>query len=116
MDISAGLRGAERELKPWTPDADHGSNGASASNGGVQRERERDVLTFGEKPSTVPWDQFGDNERLFGVTTDYHEEIYTTKLDRSTTGYKKREREADRVAAEILSVSGARQQIGTRGR
>lgn len=102
-DISAGARGAERELKPWAPEPDHGPNG-SASNGGVQRERERDVLTFGAPPSSVPWDQFRDNERLFGVTTDYDEEIYTTKLDRSGPGYKKRERDADRLAAEMLAV------------
>jgi PAB1-binding protein PBP1 len=107
MDISAAPRGSERELKPWTPD-DHGPNG-SASNGrsapAREREPDRDVLTFGEKPSSIPWDQFKDNERLFGVTTDYDEELYTTKLDRSGPGYKKRERDADRLAAEMMAVS-----------
>lgn len=57
--------------------------------------------------SSVPWDQFETNARLFGAKTDYDEEFYTTKLDRSGAGYKKRERDADRMAAEILSVSVA---------
>lgn len=54
--------------------------------------------------SSVPWDQFETNTRLFGAKTDYDEELYTTKLDRSGTDYKKRERDADRMAAEISSV------------
>lgn len=107
MDISMSSRGSDRELKPWTPD-DHGPNGA-ASNGpsAVVREPDRDVITFGQKPSSIPWDQFKDNERLFGVTTDYDEEIYTTKLDRSGPGYKKRERDADRLAAEMMTKPSA---------
>ncbi|BEI95540.1 hypothetical protein CcaverHIS631_0104890 [Cutaneotrichosporon cavernicola] len=100
MDIAASSRGSDRELKPWTPD-DHSPNGAASNGRSVTREADRDVLTFGEKPSSIPWDQFKDNERLFGVTTDYHEEIYTTKLDRSRPDYKKRERDADRIAAEM---------------
>lgn len=55
--------------------------------------------------NSTPWDQFETNERLFGAKTDYDEELYTTKLDRSTTNYKRREREAERMAQEIMSVS-----------
>lgn len=100
-DISRAARGGERELKPWVPDAPTpdagGPNGAS--NGG-----ERDTITFGGPVSNVPWDQFETNERLFGAKTDYDEELYTTKLDRSSAGYKKREHDADKLAREILSV------------
>ncbi|RKP12164.1 hypothetical protein BJ684DRAFT_17321 [Piptocephalis cylindrospora] len=50
-----------------------------------------------------PWDQFAANESLFGVRTDYTEEAYTTPLDRSAPGYAAREKEAERIAREILS-------------
>ncbi|CAK9779597.1 hypothetical protein CC85DRAFT_305458 [Cutaneotrichosporon oleaginosum] len=106
MDISATSRGSERELKPWAPE-EHGPNGSASNGRSVPREADRDILTFGAKPSSIPWDQFKDNERLFGVTTDYDEEIYTTKLDRSGPGYKKRERDADRLAAEMMAKPSA---------
>jgi hypothetical protein len=61
--------------------------------------------------SSVPWDQFETNARLFGAKTDYDEEIYTTKLDRSTADYKKRERHADRIASEILSKTSSNPHI-----
>lgn len=100
-DISANARGGERELKPWSPD-DDAPNGAA--NGRGSPAGNRDTITFGGPMSTIPWDQFEVNERLFGAKTDYDEEIYTTKLDRSGAGFKKRERDADRIASEILSV------------
>lgn len=101
-DIS-GNRGGERELKPWAAEADPGlgPNGAAAA----RPSDPRDTITFGGPINSTPWDQFETNERLFGAKTDYDEELYTTKLDRSTTGYKRREREADRLAQEIMSVS-----------
>lgn len=102
-DIS-GNRGGERELKPWAApetDAGPGANGAESA----RNSDPRDTITFGGPMNSTPWDQFETNERLFGAKTDYDEELYTTKLDRSTTGYKRREREADRLAQEIMSVS-----------
>ena len=54
--------------------------------------------------SNIPWDQFETNARLFGTKTSYQEEIYTTKLNRGGADYKKREKEADRMASEILGV------------
>jgi PAB1-binding protein PBP1 len=47
------------------------------------------------------WDQFAVNERLFGLKTDYDENIYTTTIDRSHPDYQKRLAEADRKAREI---------------
>ncbi|VVA97565.1 unnamed protein product [Arabis nemorensis] len=68
-----------RELKPWVPDA------------GVP-----------ERPDleNVGWNQFKVNEKLFGVTTTFDEELYTTKLQR---GPRTRELEehAVRIAREI---------------
>ena len=47
------------------------------------------------------WDQFEANRLLFGLTTDYDEDIYTTKIDKSHPDYSKRFAEADRKAREI---------------
>jgi PAB1-binding protein PBP1 len=42
---------------------------------------------------------------LFGAKTDYDEDLYTTKLNRSGANFKQREAEAERLAKEILNVS-----------
>lgn len=87
--------------------------GISGHSGDVQeRNLERwmpetgsDILTL--EPETVhkgEWDQFATNEKLFGVTTDFNEEIYTTKLDKNSTEYKRREKEAARLAQQIEQV------------
>ncbi len=47
------------------------------------------------------WDQFAVNEKLFGVKTDFNEDLYTTKLDKNSEEYKRREKEAARLAREI---------------
>jgi LsmAD domain/Ataxin 2 SM domain len=57
------------------------------------------------RPSARVWDQFSVNERLFGAKSDYEEEFYTTKIDRTAKDYKERERRAMQIAQEILSVS-----------
>jgi PAB1-binding protein PBP1 len=58
-----------------------------------------------ESESGVNWDQFETNEKLFGVVTDYQEEIYTTKLDTASSDFRLREREAARLAKEIEKVT-----------
>jgi PAB1-binding protein PBP1 len=63
-----------------------------------------DADTFGES-NAVSWDQFAANEKLFGLTTNFHEEIYTTKLDRSAPDFKAREKRAAEVAAEIQKAT-----------
>jgi len=62
-----------------------------------------DEDTFGT--SNGGWDQFAVNEKLFGVRTQFDENVYTTKLDRSGADFKQREREAQRIANEIMNVS-----------
>ncbi|KAI7865186.1 LsmAD domain-containing protein [Spinellus fusiger] len=47
------------------------------------------------------WDQFAANEKLFGLKTDFDEEIYTTRIDRLAPGYKDREKKAIEMANEI---------------
>ncbi|KAJ2849031.1 poly(A)-binding protein binding protein [Coemansia brasiliensis] len=80
-----------RELHRWVPD-----EGDSL-----------ELLEGGLESTAVPgqsWDQFATNEQLFGLTTDFDEEIYTTKLDRSRADFKEREREAIRIAQEIQNT------------
>ncbi len=75
----------ERELEKW------------------QAEEEfSPTMTLGKQ---TRWDQFETNERLFGVETDFHEDDYTTKLDRSDPSFKEKEANALRLAKEIESVS-----------
>ncbi|CAG8468745.1 9326_t:CDS:10 [Dentiscutata heterogama] len=83
-DISGRTEIRERELHKWTPD----------ESGETMKES-----------ANASWDQFAANEQLFGLTTDYNEEIYTTKLDRSKADYKERERKAINLANEITRES-----------
>ncbi|KAJ3006286.1 UNVERIFIED_CONTAM: hypothetical protein HDU68_004176, partial [Siphonaria sp. JEL0065] len=57
-----------------------------------------DNVSSGEK-----WDQFATNESLFGVETDFQEEMYTTVIDKSDPNFKRKEAEAARLAREIES-------------
>ena len=80
------------------------SDGAGGGIGGGSGPS-GDELTFGPGASgNTSWDQFATNEKLFGVKTDFDENIYTTKLDRSGPNFKEREREAQRIANEIQGV------------
>lgn len=90
-DISQkkGNSGRERELQAWLPDNDAPPIPAD------------DDDTFGATVNTA-WDQFAVNEKLFGVTGGFNEEEYTTRLDRSASDFKERERKAQRIANEIL--------------
>ncbi|KEI36723.1 uncharacterized protein L969DRAFT_54397 [Mixia osmundae IAM 14324] len=58
-------------------------------------------------PTKGKWDQFEVNEKLFGAKTDFDEEIYTTKLDRSGKDFKDKERRAARLAQDILSSTSS---------
>ncbi|KAI8927669.1 hypothetical protein BC831DRAFT_451771 [Entophlyctis helioformis] len=78
----------ERELKRWTPGEDDTSTFVGLEENTGRRRH---------------WDQFATNERLFGVKTDFQEELYTTVLDKDTPDFSKREAEAKLVAAEIMN-------------
>lgn len=47
------------------------------------------------------WDQFAVNERMYGVSSTYDENIYTTQINRDDPRYRQREAEAARIAREI---------------
>lgn len=51
--------------------------------------------------ATKSWDQFETNARLFGATSNYNEDMYTTRIDRSDPNYKHIEANAARIAREI---------------
>ncbi|KAL2265758.1 hypothetical protein VTJ83DRAFT_6858 [Remersonia thermophila] len=82
--ISNSRLGTERVLKPWVPDSTFEVDGSleKSSSGGA-------------------WDQFAENERLFGLKTDYDESIYTTTINKNHPQYKERLAAAERKAREI---------------
>lgn len=83
--ISAGRFGAERTLQRWVPDdTDTFDMTLEKSNTGGQQ-----------------WDQFGENERRFGLKSDYDENIYTTTINKSHPQHKERMAAADKKAREI---------------
>lgn len=87
-DISGNLAVRERQLQRWAPSA----------------ENDVDLSLEASAPSGE-WDQFKANEKLFGLKTDYDENIYTTTIDRSNPSYREREARAQRIAREIESSS-----------
>lgn len=100
-EISANpaARGDGRTLQRWTGDeaalgaVDDGlSLESSASRGGA-------------------WDQFAANEARFGVKSNYEETLYTTKLDKSGKDFKARERQAERLAQEILQSTSTNEHV-----
>ena len=84
--ISGGKIQGERVLQRWTSD--------TPTDGGGLLETPRNK-------TTGAWDQFAENKRLFGLTTDYNENIYTTSIDRAHPQYKQRVAEANKKAKEI---------------
>jgi PAB1-binding protein PBP1 len=88
--ISNSRAGQERTLQRWVPDSH------DALDGSLEKST-----------NSGHWDQFAENERLFGLRTDYDENIYTTKIDRSHPNYKDRVAVAERKAREIEHSSAA---------
>lgn len=89
-DISGGMGPRVRELERWRPEE------SDASTADLLLEQ-----TYSKRGGG--WDQFAENKRLFGVTSTYSEEMYTTKLDRTDPMFAEREKEATRLAREIAT-------------
>jgi PAB1-binding protein PBP1 len=83
--ISNGRSGAQRTLQAWVPDPNF-----VTTDGGLEKSS-----------SAAPWDQFAENERRFGIKTDYDESIYTTTINRDHPQYRERIAAADKKAREI---------------
>lgn len=92
-EISGKVEFKERELHRWEP-----SNSDSAEIGPLEELTQ--TVSNGEV-----WDQFAVNEKLFGVKSEFDEDFYTTKVDKSHPFYKQREAEAARIAQEIQQSS-----------
>ena len=54
---------------------------------------------------SAEWDQFHTNEQLFGVKSNYDENIYTTTINRNDPQYAQRAARAERIAREIEGSS-----------
>jgi len=94
-EISRGFQLRERELQRWQPGPE---NDVQLSLGGD------------ESGPSGTWDQFAANERLYGLQSDYNEDIYTTAINRHDPRFKEKEREAERIAREIEKGGEARKQ------
>jgi hypothetical protein len=81
--------GKERELHRWQP----------------EMAPSADSLTFGTGSSSTNWDQFATNEKLFGLKTDFREDLYTTTLDRNSPHIRAHEAKAERIAKEIMGTA-----------
>lgn len=86
--ISGGKIQGERTLQRWVPDGPDDTDMSLESS-------------HMKSSSGAVWDQFAENKRRFGLTTDYDENIYTTTIDKSHPQYKQRLAEADKKAREI---------------
>ncbi|KAI9734842.1 MAG: hypothetical protein M1834_001921 [Cirrosporium novae-zelandiae] len=82
-DISGNTVSRERPLQRWQPSST------------------ADVDMSLESADHGEWDQFEANERLYGLRSDYDENLYTTSIDRSDPRYKQKLADAERIAKEI---------------
>lgn len=100
-DVEVTGQGFKREkvLQAW--------GGPGEASGGLEDDRTGQHRQQVASPASGngQWDQFATNEKLFGLRTDYDEEIYTTKLDRSGADYRQREARAAQLEREIMKVS-----------
>lgn len=83
-DISGNLAMRERTLQRWEP-----------------AETDVDMSLESTTGDTAGWDQFEANDRLFGLKTNYDENIYTTTIDRSDPTFRQKQADAARIAREI---------------
>jgi LsmAD domain len=74
--------------------------GGGGGEGSAFRAALRDAETFGADAGGK-WDQFEENKRLFGVTTSFDENEYTSRIKRDDPDFERREAEAVRLAREI---------------
>ncbi|KAI8801722.1 LsmAD domain-containing protein, partial [Cladochytrium replicatum] len=81
----------ERELQKWI----------SVEGEALEGDMDLDGAAKARGGKDTAWDQFTINEKLFGVTTDFKEELYTTTIDKDDPEYEKKAAIADRLAREI---------------
>ncbi|ODV97306.1 hypothetical protein PACTADRAFT_49039 [Pachysolen tannophilus NRRL Y-2460] len=84
----------ERELLKWVPEEDS----SSTTFGGLEDETLKNS-------NSSSWDQFAVNEKKFGITSSFDEELYTTKISKDSPEYQQRLKIAEKIAKEIESSS-----------
>lgn len=89
--ISNSRFGGERPLQRW----DGGSAGEGLEDNLDKTDNQK------------PWDQFDANNRLFGLNTDYDENIYTTPINKSHPEYRQRVARAEQLSREIERTAPA---------
>lgn len=89
-DISGNLAFRERTLQRWQPSA---------------ADTDVDLSLEAESTASGTWDQFEANSQLFGLKSDYDENIYTTRIDRQNPQYRQRLAAAEKIAQEIEAGS-----------
>jgi PAB1-binding protein PBP1 len=94
----------DRELQAWQPTPDPIVPQSDEPPAPLPQLGQGDDVTFGPGAKNTQWDQFAVNEKLFGVKTNFDEDVYTTRLDRSAADFKERERKAQKIANEITGV------------
>ncbi|KAF2740625.1 hypothetical protein EJ04DRAFT_424491 [Polyplosphaeria fusca] len=92
-DISGSLATRERNLQKWEPST------------------ETDVDLSLESGKTADWDQFHENEKRFGLTSNYDESYYTTTINRNDPHYAQRAARAERIAREIENSSATNSHV-----
>ncbi|KAI6800854.1 hypothetical protein KC361_g2108 [Hortaea werneckii] len=80
----------------------------SRRDGPMPRERELQRWDAGDPSTEISledsgegWDQFAANERMYGIRSDYDENMYTTALNYNDPQYRQKEAQAARIAREI---------------
>ncbi len=95
--------GSGRTLQKWSDDPDLADLDDFSGSGKMPDwASSGDVGGLDGGAGGKAWDQFAANEARFGIKSNYEENLYTTKLDRSGKDFRDREREADRIAREIM--------------
>jgi hypothetical protein len=92
-DISGNLAIRERNLQKWEP---------------IEGDTS---MTLESSGRSTEWDQFSTNERLFGVKSNYDENIYTTTIDRNDPQYSQRAARAEKIAREIEASSASNSHV-----
>lgn len=104
LDISRiNSPGGERrkQLQAWSGEEEIGEGGIESNGLNTGLEGMGGGATNQNRGN---WDQFATNDRMTGTRTNYHEEIYTTKLDRTGSDYRAKEQRAAQLEREILRV------------
>lgn len=100
---SSASRLKDRRLKKWVGVGSDESLEEYSLSSSKDRRCDAAVSPIGSthSGSGVKWDQFEANQKLFGVTTSYDENLYTIAVDKNSKEYLSLESKAEALAHEI---------------